>query len=117
MYAEIEKVVDAFEAGKVSRRQLIGGLGALLTAAMAGGGSAQSAAAPSTFRSTGLNHIALRVTDIPRSRDFYVKHFGHRVLTEGSRNCFMGCGSNNFVALFRAGIPSAATIPIATATE
>ena len=101
MYKEIGQMVEAYEAGKLSRRQLIGGLGAVVTAAMAGAPSTPAGEGASTFKSTGLSHIALRVTDIPRSRDFYVRHFGHRVLRESSRNCFLGCGENNFVALFR----------------
>ena len=54
----------------------------------------------STFQGVGMNHIALRVTDVARSRDFYRKVFGLPVVTETSRNCFLGLGSN-FVALFQ----------------
>ncbi len=101
MYREIEQMVEAFEAGRVTRRQLIGGISAVVATAMTGAGTAAASAARSTFKSIGLNHVALRVTDIPRSRDFYVKHFGVRVLRDGARSCFLGCGANNFVALFR----------------
>ena len=102
MYREIEQLVEAFEAGRVTRRQLVGGLGAVVATAVAGSGAVPASGTQSTFRSVGLNHVALRVTDIPRSRDFYVKHLGVRVLQDGSRNCFLGCGANNFVALFQA---------------
>ena len=51
--------------------------------------------------STGLNHVALRVPNVPRARDFYVKHMGLSVMREDDRICFLGCGGNQFVALFR----------------
>ena len=55
----------------------------------------------STFKAVGLNHIALRVTDVLRSREFYKKHLGLKVTRDGGeRNCFMTCGEN-FVALFQ----------------
>ncbi len=76
MFKEMETMVAAFEAGKLQRRQLLTGLGALLASALAPASPAASPspaeAAPggSTFQAAGLNHLALRVTDIPRSRDF-----------------------------------------------
>ena len=56
-----------------------------------------------TFRARGLNHIALRVTDVNRSREFYEKHLDLDLIRQnGETNCFLGCG-DNFVALFRSG--------------
>ena len=106
MFHEIEEAVRAYEAGRLSRRQLVGALGALVAAALSGP-AVQPAeqGTESTFRAVGLNHIALRVTDVPRSRSFYVEHLGVRVLTESEQNCFLGCGANNFVALFRSQTP------------
>ena len=54
----------------------------------------------STFRGVGMNHIALRVTDVARSRDFYRKVFGLPVARETLSNCFLGLGKN-FLALFK----------------
>ncbi|NIS36550.1 MAG: hypothetical protein GWN07_37300, partial [Actinobacteria bacterium] len=54
----------------------------------------------STFRVLGLNHGALRVTDIPRSRDFYVRHLGASVIQESETNCFLALGANHFLGLF-----------------
>ncbi len=98
MEKEISNLVRAFEQGRIGRRQLVGWLAAL--AAGAGGGRA-SAQDRSTFESTGLNHIALRVADVERSRDFYVEHLGLEVSSEYlPGNAFLTCG-DNFVALFR----------------
>src|SRR5216683_150613 len=91
----ISKVLRSYEQGKLSRRQLIQGLAALAAAteAVRGAGS-------STFKGMALNHIAIRVTNVQRSRDFYQKHFGLPVLHEAEDNCFLGLGKN-FLTLFR----------------
>lgn len=104
MFEHLEGLVSSFEAGKMTRRELVASLGAF-AAAMTGldrAAGAQGKAAP-TFQATELNHIALRVTDIPRSRDWYVKHLGLTVSRDGSP-CFLTCG-NHFLALFRSSKP------------
>ncbi len=101
MHHQMESLVDAYTDGRIGRRQLLAGLGTLVAAAATGGLPARAQGPGSTFRSQGLNHIALRVTDIARSRDFYMRHFGVRVLQESAQSCFLGVGANNFVALFR----------------
>lgn len=90
----IDNMLEKYEQGKVSRRQLIQGLAALA-------GASKVAAAPgSTFQGVALNHIATRVTNIQRSRDFYQKHLGLPVLHEAQTNCFLGLGKN-FLTLFQ----------------
>ena len=100
MGALIESLLNRYESGGLTRRQLVQGLTALGVGAASGAARAQ--ATPSTFRAVGLNHIALDVTDIPRSRDFYVQHLGLEVTRESAGSCFLQCGEANFVALFRA---------------
>ncbi len=99
MGALIEGLLKRYESGGLTRRQLIQGLTALGVGAAGGAARAQSTP---TFRAVGLNHIALDVTDIPRSRDFYVQHLGLEVTSESAGSCFLRCGERNFVALFRA---------------
>jgi len=94
-------MISEYERGRLTRRQLIAQLSGPL--AMAGGAGAfagESESPTSTFRAVGLNHIALTVTDIRRSREFYVKHLGLRVEREGGSSCFLAFG-NNFLALFQ----------------
>jgi catechol 2,3-dioxygenase-like lactoylglutathione lyase family enzyme len=106
MLPEIDRAVRAYEAGRISRRELIATLGAVVTATLAASSVPSRAQEPeSTFRSVGLNHVALRVTDVDRSRQFYVKHLGLRVLRTGGNVCFLACGANNFVALFQSPTP------------
>ena len=99
MGALVERMLDRYESGVLTRRQLVQGLSAL-TIGCAGAASAQSTS--STFGAVGLNHIALDVTDIPRARDFYVRHLGLEVTSESASSCFLRCGEGNFVALFAA---------------
>ncbi len=103
METTITNLVEQYESGNLTRRQLVAGLGTLM-AVLGGGGTllaAQDGAkTASTFEGVGLNHLALNVPDIARSRDFYIKHLGLTVSRQSANNCFLTCGKN-FVALFR----------------
>ncbi|MBM3814003.1 MAG: VOC family protein [Acidimicrobiia bacterium] len=88
----IDRMLDEYDSGRIRRRDLVAGLAALAGAA--------PATAASTFRGVEINHIALRVTDVVRSRDFYQKHLGMPVVSESANNCFLGLGKN-FLALFK----------------
>ena len=73
----VETLVEDFERGLLSRRQLacrLMGLGAAL-AVMPRAAEARQGQG-STFQATGLDHVALNVRSVPRSRDFYIKHLG-----------------------------------------
>jgi len=118
-----DKIVDEFEQGRLSRRQLVAALVGLGAAAVAGKEAigAQQPAADSaqpeeprtgqqatqepTFEATGLDHIALDVTDIDRSRDFYMKHLGLRVVRGDDRALFLGADRDFFLTLFQAERP------------
>jgi catechol 2,3-dioxygenase-like lactoylglutathione lyase family enzyme len=108
------KLVDDFEHGRISRRQLAArlmGLGAAM-AALPNVASGQESAtdageggAQPMFQATGLDHIALDVVDVPRSRDFYAKHLGLRVVRGNDDALFMGADRDFFLTLFRAERP------------
>jgi catechol 2,3-dioxygenase-like lactoylglutathione lyase family enzyme len=102
MHQQAESILEQVENGRIGRRQAVARLVALAAATFAAGPAGGAETAPgSTFRSQGLNHIALRVTDLARSRDFYRRHLGLRVTSESQQSCFLDAGANNFVALFR----------------
>src|SRR5688572_26021472 len=103
MDISINTLVTEFEAGRISRRQLIARLAALM-AGLGGLHAAAEEGAASTFKATALNHVALRVTDVKRSRDFYQKHLGLEIMSDGEERCFLKCG-DEFVALFRGDEP------------
>ena len=102
----VEQVINGLEQGKLTRRQAVASLTALLAAALGTSrGWASEEPSAETFRSVGLNHVALRVPDLDRSVAFYGQHLGLGVLRKGPSNAFLSCGGNNFLALFRGDKP------------
>lgn len=57
------------------------------------------------FEAEAVNHVALRVSDMARSRDFYVDVFGAVVMEESDTACFLRIGDHDFVALFPTAAP------------
>ena len=86
MQTQIIKLINDFEHGRMSRRQLIahltGMFAATVGATIAFADQQTQLAAPSpadstaTFDATDLNHIALSVSDVQRSEKWYQKHLG-----------------------------------------
>ena len=70
MRNDIERMVHDYDGGHLTRRQLIAGITGLAAAwgAVPRALGQEDGETP-TFVGTDVNHIALRVTDIPRSRD------------------------------------------------
>jgi catechol-2,3-dioxygenase len=89
----ISNLLEGYELGKLDRRQLIQGLAAIAASACA------TPADASTFQGRALNHIAIRVTNVQHSRDFYQKHLSLPLIHESQTNCFLGLGKN-FLTLF-----------------
>jgi catechol 2,3-dioxygenase-like lactoylglutathione lyase family enzyme len=89
MKGTISKLLEAYENGKMSRRDLVQGL-ALLAA---GAGTASAAG----FQGNSVNHISLYVSNLQRSTDFYHKVFGCTVnKREGNNQLVFG---KNFLVL------------------
>lgn len=93
MHGMLEQLIAQFEAGQMSRRQLVAHIVAW-TAAVAQTGAAQPG--PSTFEALGLNHLALIATDLDRSQRFYEEVLGMKLIPMGDRARsslrFMACG-------------------------
>src|SRR5262245_29629344 len=92
MTGDVATMIEQFVAGRLTRRELVWGLTALIAAAA--GASADAQAPPSsTFQALGLNHLALRVTDLDRSQAFYQRHLGMARIPGGSGSPrLMACG-------------------------
>lgn len=110
MTTEVECLVRCFEQGAISRRELIAGLGALFvvsapeTDAVPPRVTAQSAPR-SPIPLSGIDHIALRVSDLARSTAFYRDRLGGRIRSTSSDSTFLDVGSQ-WVALFARGAVS-----------
>ena len=58
-----------------------------------------------TFQAVDLNHVALNVSDVQRSREWYEKHLGLQVIhDEGEQSCALTTGKG-WVALFKSERP------------
>jgi catechol-2,3-dioxygenase len=105
-------LIRDFELGRLTRRQLAArlvGLGAALatlkTDALAQKTPQATTAAEPTFRAKRLDHIALDVTDVPRSVEFYEQHLGLRVSRGDESASFLGADRDFFLTLFKAERP------------
>ena len=99
MEATIASLLEAFEDGKMNRRQLIRSLAVTATAAGALGPTAAAVAAPpvrggaAPFKTSGLDHISYAVADYGRSRDFYADLMGWEVQSDnGESQATLGIG-------------------------
>ena len=93
MMTDISSLIDQFAAGRLSRRELLWGLTAIVAAASNGGSDGAHAQQPSTFQALGLNHLALRVTDLDRTQAFYERHLGMTVIPIGASSPrLLACG-------------------------
>jgi catechol 2,3-dioxygenase-like lactoylglutathione lyase family enzyme len=98
MEAVIADLVERFERGGLSRRQLIQGL-ALLAAA--GGAAAPAAAQSAGLKGTGIDHASVLVTDLQRSADFYQRVFGMVPLSEDKQNRILRLGAGRVIVSIR----------------
>jgi len=79
----ISRLLESYEKGKLSRRELVQGL--VLLAASSGTMSAAG------FQGNTINHVSLDVSDLERSTDFYQRAFGCPVhKRQGNTQVFFG---------------------------
>ena len=125
MERTISDLVEAYEKGRFTRRQLIQSL-ALLAGSATTLGSAASAAQQSkatSFRAVNVNHIGITVSDPQKSKEWYKRVFNLHELPVKAPNHskvlpveFLGFGSslndrpmNTFLVLRKAGKVTAGT--------
>ena len=87
------KLLQDYEHGRMSRRQLIQTLALTATAASTVGTA--EAAAPATY----INHVSMQVADYRKTRDFYSGLFGMKVTNDdGKTQCRLTFGDNILIA-------------------
>jgi catechol 2,3-dioxygenase-like lactoylglutathione lyase family enzyme len=102
---EIESLVEQFESRRMSRRELVASLTAIIASA-ASGAAAQTAPGVSTLaQGRSLNHASLAVTDVERAADFYGKLFDIKVVSRpGNGGINLGL-SDGFLGLYKLANP------------
>jgi len=93
----ISNLVQRFERGRITRRQLIQGL---MVTATAGAAASTAPAAPQAadgdklLQATGIVHVSYMVHDYAKIRDFYTDLFGMKVTVDDGKQCRMSFGNS-----------------------
>ncbi len=87
----IAKLLQDFERGKMSRRQLIRTLAVAATASSALSSEAMAATGKG-FRAVTVNHISYQVADYAKTRDFYADLFGMKLSHDDGKQCILAFG-------------------------
>jgi catechol 2,3-dioxygenase-like lactoylglutathione lyase family enzyme len=93
MKAVIVDLMERFDDGTLSRRQLIQGL----TVLAAAGGAGRAEAQTTPFVSTGIDHISIQVDDLARSIEFYQSIFGLSILNQDEENEIVRMGRERVI--------------------
>lgn len=105
MSAAIESLVEQFESRKLTRRQLVASLTAIVASAT--GASAQTPAPNVSMLAQGrsLNHASLAVTDVEKAAAFYGTLLGAKVVSRpGNGGINLGLG-DGFLGLYKLANP------------
>ena len=94
----IAKLLQDFEQGKMTRRQLIQSLALAATAASAASAAPAAAADGYVAKAVYINHISYQVADYTKSRDFYAGLFGMKVSMDDGKQCRLSFGDNILIA-------------------
>src|SRR3979411_3184002 len=89
MIRTIEKMLDSFERGTLSRRQLALSLAALVT-------GAQAAPKDAELKAVSINHVTVRVPDLHRTSQFYQEFFGMPLKQQSATIHILGVGNSFF---------------------
>ena len=83
MEAMITSLVNRFERGAITRRELVQGL-AMLTAM--GGAVSHAQGQEAATQGAKIDHVSIQVSDLPRAIAFYQKMFGLKIVSEDKPN-------------------------------
>jgi catechol 2,3-dioxygenase-like lactoylglutathione lyase family enzyme len=101
----IESLVDAFESHRLSRRELVASLTALVATASSSVAAQAPAAIEQVAQGKTLNHASLAVTDVAAAADFYSKLLGLKVVSRpGNGGINLGL-SDGFLGLYKLNNP------------
>jgi len=99
------KLLQDFEQGKMTRRQLIQSLA--LASTVAAASAAPIAAADSKVtQAVYINHVSYQVADYAKTRDFYADLFGMKVSRDDGKQCRLSVGESLLVVRNASSRPS-----------
>ena len=101
----IANLVNEFEQGKLTRRQLIQSLTIAATAASAVSAVPAAAAEAKVLNATNFNHVSYQVTDYAKTRDFYAGLFGMKVSEDDGKQCRLSFGNSILIVRNRQPAP------------
>lgn len=104
----IAKLLDDFEHGRMTRRQLIQSIA--VVAAVPADAIPASAENSKGFKTVAVNHISYQVNDYGRTRDFYADLLGMRVVADTGTQCNLIIGDTNTFVIPR-NAPAGSTPP------
>jgi catechol 2,3-dioxygenase-like lactoylglutathione lyase family enzyme len=94
----VARLLDEFERGRMSRRQLIQSLSAAALSSIVTSSATAAAADGQVFKATAFNHVSYQVADYRKSRDFYATLFGMKVTLDDGMQCRLAFGENLLIA-------------------
>jgi catechol 2,3-dioxygenase-like lactoylglutathione lyase family enzyme len=90
----IAELLQNFEQGKMTRRQLIQSLALAATAASAASAAPAAPADSQVVKAVYLNHVGYQVADYGRSRDWYADLFGMKVALDDGKKANLSLGES-----------------------
>ena len=99
MQLVIEKLLNDFEHGGLTRRQLAIALAALVSSAVQAGPKEEG------LKAVTLNHVTVRVPDVHKTSQFYQEFFGMPLKQHSEKTHILGVG-NSFFGIEEKGTPA-----------
>ena len=87
MPLDVEGLVDLYDGGRLSRRELVRGLLALGIAPRVAQGRASTSQSAPLFRTRTVNHVTIYASDVARSKAFYQRLTGLPIQNEDKESC------------------------------
>jgi len=84
---DVEYLVDLYDRGRLTRRQLVQNLFALAVAPTVSRGLASTTQPQGLFRTRTINHVTLFASDVARSKAFYQRLTGLPIRAEDKEAC------------------------------
>src|SRR5438270_702222 len=94
----IDNLLNQFENGKMSRRQLVQSLALTTVAATAGTPALAADPAAKHFQAVNVNHISYGTSDYAKVRDFYSDLLGMKVIQDNGKQALMKFGDSLLIA-------------------